>query len=117
MACWIERFYAEGMTAGCAVGLYFCPQDLMTRAQMAVFILKAKYGSSYSLPPCDPAAPRIFSDAPCAGDVAPYVPYIEQIWTEGITVGCATAPLRYCPDNTILRRELAVYLDAAFLQP
>ncbi len=38
-APWIERLYAEGVTAGCGGGNY-CPNNPNTRGQMAVFLTK-----------------------------------------------------------------------------
>src|SRR5262249_43940728 len=40
-ASWIERLFAEGVTTGCGNGDY-CPGSSISRAQMAVFLLKAK---------------------------------------------------------------------------
>ena len=37
---------AEGITGGCGGGNY-CPDNPVTRAQMAVFLLKAEHGSAY----------------------------------------------------------------------
>ena len=39
-AAWIEQFAAEGITAGCGNGNY-CPEAEVTRAQMAVFLVRA----------------------------------------------------------------------------
>ncbi len=36
---WIEQLAAEGITAGCGGGNY-CPNDAVTRAQMAVFLVR-----------------------------------------------------------------------------
>jgi len=36
---WIEQLYTEGITAGCGGGNY-CPEDPVTRAQMAVFLVR-----------------------------------------------------------------------------
>ncbi|MBK8821716.1 MAG: S-layer homology domain-containing protein [Anaerolineales bacterium] len=46
---YIERLYHAGITGGCGVGIY-CPDATVTRAQMAVFLLKGMHGSSY-IPP------------------------------------------------------------------
>lgn len=42
-----KRLRAEGIASGCGNGNY-CPETTVTRAQMAIFLLKAKHGSSYS---------------------------------------------------------------------
>ena len=36
---WIEQLYPEGSTTGCGGGNY-CPEDPVTRAQMAVFLVR-----------------------------------------------------------------------------
>jgi hypothetical protein len=38
-AVWIKQLAADGITGGCGVGVY-CPENPVTRAQMAVFIVK-----------------------------------------------------------------------------
>jgi hypothetical protein len=38
-APWIERLAAEGVTGGCAEGLY-CPARTTTRAELAVFLAR-----------------------------------------------------------------------------
>ena len=47
---YIETLFHSGVTGGCGAGLY-CPSNTVTRAQMAVFLLKAKHGSAYAPPP------------------------------------------------------------------
>jgi hypothetical protein len=39
-SAWIEALAAEGITSGCGGGNY-CPDANVTRAQMAVFLVKA----------------------------------------------------------------------------
>ena len=39
-ARWIEELAAEGITAGCGGGK-FCPDDLVTRAQLSAFLARA----------------------------------------------------------------------------
>jgi hypothetical protein len=38
-AAWIEQLYAEGITGGCGGGNY-CPSQAVTRAEMAVFLVR-----------------------------------------------------------------------------
>ena len=66
-----------GITAGCGGGNY-CRNNPVTRAQMAVFLLKAEHGASYSPPACQ----SVFSDVPCPSTFANW---IEQLAAEGIT--------------------------------
>jgi hypothetical protein len=54
--------------------------------------------------------PAVFSDVP-AGH--PFRQFIEALFDAGITGGCGTSPLRFCPDNPITRGEMAVFLAVA----
>ena len=103
-AAWIERLAAEGITAGCGSGNY-CPTLPVTRDQMAVFLLRAKYGSSYS----PPTASGVFGDVPTDHWAAPW---IEQLATEGITAGCGGG--NYCPATPVTRDQMAVFLVRTF---
>jgi hypothetical protein len=104
-ADFIEQLYADGITQGCATSpLRFCPDSTVGRAEMAIFLLRAKHGSSYAPPP---ATGTVFSDV-SAGYWA--APWIEQLYAEGISNGCAVSPLRYCPGSTVPRDQMAVFL-------
>jgi uncharacterized protein (DUF1800 family) len=99
----VETMVRDGITSGCGGG-NFCPTASITRAQMAVFLLRAGHGSGY-VPP--PASGTIFTDV-AASDFA--ADWIEELYAEGITGGCATSPLRYCPNNPITRGQMAAFL-------
>lgn len=103
-ASFIEQLYADGITAGCGNDNY-CPSAVLTRDQMAVFLLRAKYGSGYSPPP----ATGIFNDAPLSYWAAAW---IEQLAAEGITAGCGNG--NYCPDAPVTRDQMAVFLVRTF---
>ena len=106
-AAWIEQFALEGITSGCGSGA-FCPNDNVTRAQMAIFLLKGKYGASY----VPPAATGIFADVPVGSFAADW---IEQLAAEGITSGCGGG--NFCPDQNVTRDQMAVFLVKAFNLP
>ena len=100
----IDILYARGITSGCAGDPpRFCPTDYVTRDQMAVFLVRSKRGASF----VPPAAVGLFADV-AAGYWA--APQIEQLYTDGITTGCAGSPLRYCPESLVSRAEMAVFL-------
>jgi glucose/arabinose dehydrogenase len=104
---WIETLYADGITGGCLTNpLKYCPAGSVTRAQMAVFLLRAKHGGTYT----PPAASGIFDDVPANYWAADW---IEQLYAEGVTGGCSTAPLLYCPNQVVNRAEMAVFLLGA----
>jgi hypothetical protein len=103
---YIEAFYASGITTGCGVSpLIFCPENNVTRAAMAVFILRAKYGAGYA----PPAATHTFADLPVAGKEWQEA-WVDQFYLEGITTGCGTGPLIYCPENPVTRAAMAVFI-------
>jgi len=100
----IEILYRSGFTSGCAVNpLRFCPDDPMTRAESAVFLERGQHGANYAPP--DPTAPH-FVDTPVE---AWYTKWIEGLWVDGYTVGCALNPPRFCPEQTHNRVEGAVF--------
>ena len=105
-ADWIEQLAAEGVTSGCGSGL-FCPAQIVTRAQMALFLLKTKEGASYTPPP----AAGLFADVPVDSFAAAF---IEDLSTRGITGGCGVSPLRYCPGSAVLRQQMAAFLVRTF---
>jgi hypothetical protein len=43
----------------------------------------------------------------------PFFQFIEALYAAGITSGCNTAPLLYCPDNSLTRGQMAVFLAKA----
>jgi len=103
-ASYIEKLADDGITSGCGNNNY-CPDTVVTRDQMAVFLLRAKYGSAYSPPP----ATGVFTDVPL-GHWA--VHWIEQLAAEGITSGCGGG--NYCPNNAVTRDQMAVFLVRTF---
>ncbi len=99
----IEATFRNGVTGGCGGGLY-CPLGLVTRAQMAVLILKSALGAGYQ-PPA--ATGTLFADVPANAFAAAW---IEDFYNRGITSGCATSPLLYCPDTPVTRQQMSVFL-------
>lgn len=93
---------AEGITGGCAAGA-FCPNDPVTRGQMASFLTRA-----LGLPP---ASTDYFSDD--AGSA--HQGDINRVAAAGIAAGCAAG--RFCPDRSITREEMATFLVRAFELP
>jgi hypothetical protein len=93
---YIEQFAKLGITTGCGTNeagqRIYCPDRGVTRAEMAVFIDRAR---GYTNPPAPASAS--FADVP-PGYWA--YAFIEQFYNVGITLGCGTneAGQRiYCP--------------------
>jgi hypothetical protein len=96
------------VTRGCGGGKY-CPDAPVTRAQMAVFLLRKRHGAAYAPPTCTGTR---FADVP-AGSFA--CDWIEQLATEGLTSGCD--PSRYCPGAPVPRDQMAIFLTEGFDLP
>ncbi len=105
MEPWVNEFYFNGITTGCGASpLIYCPESTVTRAAMAVFLLRAKHGATYS----PPAATHTFVDMPVAGKEW-MEPWVDQLFAEGITTGCGAGPM-FCPEAPVTRAALAVFL-------
>jgi len=103
-ANFIEQLAADGITAGCGGGNY-CPGAVVTRDQMAVFLLRAKFGAGYNPMP----ATGVFGDVPPGRFAAAW---IEALAAEGITSGCGNG--NYCPGAPVTRAQMAVFLVRTF---
>ena len=103
---WAETFIEElkdqGITGGYPDGTYR-PENRVTRAEMAVFLLK---GMGVTPPPIDGSHP--FSDI--EGHWAEI--FIEELEDQGITGGYPDGTYR--PENRVTRAEMAVFLVNAF---
>jgi hypothetical protein len=106
-AAWIKQLAAEAITGGCGSGVY-CPESTVTRAQMAVFLLKSIHNASFSPPPATGTFADVSADHWAAA-------WIEQLAKEGITSGCRSS--EYCPENPVTRAQMAVFLVKAFKLP
>jgi len=103
-AKWIEELAFRGVTAGCGGGNY-CPNNPVTRAQMAVFLLTTLEGGLYSPPP----ATGVFLDVPASN---PFAKWIEELARRGVTAGCGGG--NYCPNDSVTRGQMAVFLTTTF---
>ena len=103
---YIKRLSELGITQGCGSGIY-CPNDIVTREQMAAFLVRAVEGE----PPvdyCTTGSP--FSDV--SSDTWP-CKYIKRLSELGITQGCGAGI--YCPNDPATRDQMAAFLARAFL--
>ena len=101
----IQKLKDLGITSGCTATTY-CPGDPVTRGQMAVFIITARYGA---IPYSYPSTPY-FTDVPAANAFFAFIQKMAQV---GITAGCA--PGLYCPANTLTRGQMAIFISAGLL--
>ncbi len=98
---WIQKMYELGISAGCGNGNY-CPTSQVTRDQMAIFIIRARYGANtqfgYSNTP-------VFNDVPNSEFA---FKWIQRMSTDGITAGCG--PALYCPSSPVTRGDMAIFV-------
>ena len=99
---YVERLADLGVTEGCETDpLRYCPDRPVTRAQMATFLVRA-FGLE--------AAPSAgFADT--EGNT--HAASIDALSAVGVTAGCETGPLRYCPDRAVTRAQMATFLVRA----
>jgi hypothetical protein len=101
---YINALSARGITTGCGNN-DFCPDDSVTREEMAAFIVRALEGE----PPatyCSAGSP--FSDV--ASD-STWCKYVKRLYELGITTGCGSG--NFCPDTTVTRDQMAAFLIRA----
>ena len=100
-APFIARMAELGVTQGCGDGTVFCPDRVVSRAQMAVFLTRA-----FGLPAgADPG----FVDV--AGD-AWYVAAVSSLVASGITQGCGDGA-GFCPEQDTSRAQMATFIHRA----
>ena len=100
-ASYVERLAELEVTKGCSADPpRFCPDQAVSRAQMATFLVTA-----FDL---DPAESAGFTDTGGGHEAN-----IDALAAAGITAGCATDPLRFCPEDPVTRGQMATLLVRA----
>ncbi len=97
---YIEKLATDGITGGCG-GTNFCPNDPVTRGQMAVFIETALKNPAI---PCTAKFTDVTATDPSCG-------LIERLASDGITGGCTATT--FCPNDPVTRAQMAIFLVAA----
>ncbi len=104
-AGYVEEAYELGIMAGYDDST-FQPGEPVSRAAFAGVLLRALAEE----------VPSGFQDS-YFSDVPPtvrYRPHVDRLYELGITRGCRSAPLMYCPDEHLSRAELASLLGRGF---
>ncbi len=103
----VEELAARGVLEGtnCGSG-EFCPRDAVERWVMAVWLVRILDGT-------DPAGDGVsrFADV---HESQWWAPYTERLAELGVTDGCGTEPVRFCPYETVNRARMASFLVRAF---
>ncbi len=103
---WVQKLRETGVIGECSPG-NFCPDELVTRGQIAAFLIRGLLGSAFSYSP----APAYVDVPPTSQDFA----YIQKMRDWGITSGCTQ--VQYCPGAPATRGEMAVFIVRAFFTP
>jgi hypothetical protein len=76
----------------------------MSRGESSVFMLRGNFGSGY-VPPAAPWDRFADNWTPIAWAEK----WAEGMWNAGLTAGCSTNPLKYCPADIFPRVQAAVF--------
>ena len=101
----IDKLGTAGVTKGCNPPLnnQYCPDDLVTRGQMAAFLVRAL---NYT----DDGGGDLFTD----DDGSTFENDIDKLGTAGVTKGCnPPANNEYCPNDFVTRGQMAAFLRRA----
>ncbi|HEU4390781.1 MAG TPA: S-layer homology domain-containing protein [Blastocatellia bacterium] len=99
----IDDLAQRGIMPGCTATT-FCPDGLISRAEMAVIIEKALGVFN----PPTPTSQRFLDVPPTHFAYA----FINDFAARGITAGCGSG--NYCPNSSVTRGEMSVFLVRAF---
>ena len=99
----INAVRVEGITLGCdATGTMFCPDDGVTRAQMATFLAR--------MLDLDPVVENPFTDVVTGST---HAGNINAVRTVGITLGCDATGTLFCPNDIVTRAQMASFIIRA----
>ena len=98
---WIQKLYELGITSGCGNG-NFCPDETVTRDQMAVFVVRTRLGGSTAFG-YNPLP--FFLDVPASHFG---FQWIQRLAQDLITTGCGQD--LYCPSQPITRGQMAIFI-------
>jgi|GEM_PF-1545659 len=127
---YIQKLYELGITIGCSQSpLLYCPSEVVTRDDMAAYIVRAtqvQAGQQSPLPPPTCNAGPCSTTTPYFSDVTPVTEGslfqdIQKLYELGITTGCPnpsnpSQPIYLsCPTDIVYRDQMAAFLSRAFL--
>ncbi len=98
----IGKLAARGVTLGCG-GNNYCPTQVVTREQMAAFIIR----SLGEFNPPTPGSQRFTDVLPSN----PFYNFVDRMAVLNITLGCGGS--NYCPTSPVIREQMAAFLMRA----
>lgn len=112
---YVQMLRDQGITSGCTTTEFAstCPSPNVTRGQMAVFLMRAKYGeASWDMPYNPkfwPPTAQYFWDVPPSH---PFFRFVQQLGSLSITSGCETH--KFCESSSITEGEAAVFVTLTY---
>jgi hypothetical protein len=101
----IEILYANNLTGGCQTSpLKYCPGQIMNRAQSAAFMMRATFGPTYVPNPTN----YLFQDTDWSKGLWAR-PWAEAMREAGMTAGCKTTPMLFCPWVQLPREQVVIF--------
>jgi hypothetical protein len=98
----VQAIFGAGITTGCSANpLLFCPDNNVTRGEMAAFIARAINGGD----PAGPCATPPFTDVPVTD---PFCPHVQFIKNRGVSLGFTDGTFR--PLDVVTRGQIAAFL-------
>jgi hypothetical protein len=94
----IEKLATAGITSGCGEDI-FCPDDPVTRGQMAAFLVRALGYTNQGNTDFTDDNNSVFEND------------IEKLAAAGVTTGCG--PTTFCPNDNVTRGQMAAFLHRA----
>ena len=112
----IGKLASAGVFVGTACASNeFCPNQPLTRRTFAVWMVRVLDGDE-APDFVDPAigGQSRFADVGANEREALFIDRLAEL---GVTAGCKTEPLRYCPETNVSRAQMASFLSRAFQLP
>ena len=119
----VHYILSTSVTTGCVAGSQFCPNDGVTRAQMAMFVARAVTGSDAAVPlvygpdpgtgrsySCDPARPNNHFTDVAITDI--FCRHVNYLWARDIEDGYPNNT--DLPGNPVSRAEMSIFLVNGF---
>lgn len=102
---WAEELYRRGFTSSCGSNpLRFCPDEPLSRAQIAEIMVRAIYGTGFDPP--DPTE-QLFDDVPVSEWYARWVNLLKK---DGYLQGCDHDGSHFCPNAPATRAQMAEFI-------
>lgn len=108
---YINLMYYSGLSRGCSVSpLDYCPSAVMTRGQMAAYVVSALDGINY----VGGGLPSSYTLTPYFGDVPatnPFFPFVQRLADLHLAFACADGnPPSFCPSHNESQAQMALVL-------